>query len=83
VAVERAQWLADITSALAEARGLLWQLAVTDARDIDALELSERIDAAWAEARSMSIGRHEIGSIWTDPKWSESPLWSHRLERSC
>jgi hypothetical protein len=79
---DRARWLAEISDALAQAEDLLWQLAIAEARDVNVLDLSARIETAQAEARSMRIGRVDRSSIEADPKWTESLPWTRQSERS-
>jgi hypothetical protein len=81
-ATQRARWLRDISDALEEAQDLVWQLAIAEARDVDALDLSARIEAARAEARSMCVSRVDRSSVQTDPKWSVLLPWARQLEGS-
>jgi hypothetical protein len=80
--MHRAHWLREISDALTEAQDLIWQLAIAEARDVDALDLSARIEAARAEARSMCVSRVDRSSVQTDPNWSVLLPWARHLERS-
>src|SRR3954463_10320109 len=45
-ATQRARWLAEISDTLGKAQDLVWQLAIAEARNVDVVDLSARIDAA-------------------------------------
>lgn len=80
-ATQRSRWLAEISDALAEAQDLVWQLAMTGSRDVDALDLSARIESARAEAQSMRINRAARDAVQMDPEWISSP-WDRQFEAS-
>jgi hypothetical protein len=74
----RARWLAELSGALDEAQSLVWQLALAGVRNADVLDLSARVEAALAEARSLRLSRLDKSSNETCPDWSDSVLWDPR-----
>lgn len=56
-AAERAQWLAELSNALNEARELLTGLSIRSEQRSDAIELHLRIEAARLEVQSLQLSR--------------------------
>jgi len=79
---QRARWLAELSEALDEARSVIWRLAMEEVCNIDALDLSARVEAAKAEVQSMRLSRMDRSSIQNDPNWSGPVPWNRPLERS-
>lgn len=73
-AAERARWLAEIASALEEARQLVRRLAVDEGR-MDAIELAVRIDAARVEVRTLRLMRSSGSPQDFGPDWSKDIPW--------
>ena len=82
IATQRARWLAELSDALDEAQDLVWQMAIAEGRDFNALDLSARVEAARAEARSMRLGRMDRGSLEDDPNWSKPLPWQPLEQRA-
>jgi hypothetical protein len=72
LAVSRAHWLAELSSALTEARRLMRELDPSDA-SFEAMELCSRIDALRREVDSMRLGRISRTAADFGPEWMKSP----------
>ena len=75
-AAARAQWLADLVSALDAAKLAVECLPVPDqwgAERSERMELLARIEAARADARAMQLRRSPHGGPQSKPKWIEFP----------
>ena len=75
-AAARAQWLADLVSALDAAKRAVECLPVPDDWDrerFERMELLTRIEAARADARAMQLGRWPHGGGQSTPKWTDFP----------
>lgn len=70
----RARWLAELADALDEARDLVTQLGIEEAR-IDAIELATRIEAIRDEVQTMRLRRSSGGGHHFDPEWSKNIPW--------
>jgi hypothetical protein len=77
-AARRAEWLAELSAALGEARRLVRELDVPEAR-IEAMELCVQIDALRREVDAMRLKRSSRDSTEFDPEWINSP-W-HLLDQ--
>ena len=82
ITAQRARWLSELSEALDEARSLIWQLAMAEIRDVDALDLSARVEAASAEVQSIRLSRMDRSSIQAGPKWTSLHPWDRQVERS-
>lgn len=70
----RARWLAELADALDEARTLVRQLGVEEAR-IDAIDVAARIEAASNEVQRMRLMRSSGGGQDFDPEWTKNIPW--------
>ena len=73
-AAHRARWLAELADALDEARTLVRQLGVEEAR-IDAIDVAARIEAASNEVQRMRLMRSSGGGQDFDPEWTKNIPW--------
>ena len=71
-AAKRAQWLAELSSALAEARRLMRELDLSDSRG-EAIELCLQIDAVRRDVDAMRLRRIDRYTAYSDPEWMKSP----------
>lgn len=71
-AIERARWLAELASALSEARAVVRELGAAEGQ-IEALELYARIEAARFEIETMRLRRSTGDRRETDPKGTQLP----------
>jgi len=71
-AARRAQWLAELSGALGEARRLMRELDLSDSRG-EAIELSLQIDAVRREVDAMRLRRIDRHTAYSDPEWMKSP----------
>jgi hypothetical protein len=78
-AAQRARWLVELSDALRDAQELLCRLGRADLHEVDALELSARVEAAIAEARSLQLGRIKDEQRRVHPEWSNLP-WNARVD---
>ena len=72
-AAKRAYWLADIATALEQARQVVNELAV-EGSPVD-LELISRIEAAALEVQAMRLSRLSGGGQHIDPDWINDIPW--------
>jgi hypothetical protein len=79
-AAERARWLAELSQALDDAQTLLWRLDPERLRDVDALDLSARLEAARAHIRSIRL--QPIDQVADKPRleWTCPHPWTERVE---
>jgi hypothetical protein len=73
-AAHRARWLAELADALDEARTLVRQLGVEEAR-IDAIDIAARIEAVSNEVQRMRLMRSSSGGQDFDPEWTKDIPW--------
>jgi hypothetical protein len=73
-AAHRARWLAELADALDEARTLVRQLGVEEAR-IDAIDIAARIEAVSNEVQRMRLMRSSSGGQDFDPEWTKNIPW--------
>ena len=73
-AAHRARWLAELADALDEARTLVRQLGVEEAR-IDAIDVAARIEAVSNEVQRMRLMRSSPGGQDFDPEWTKNIPW--------
>lgn len=78
-AVERARWLAELASALTEARALVKALGAAEGR-MEAMELYAHIEALRLEVDSLRLRNsaapgEEIGPKWSHIPWDRSGAW--------
>ena len=78
-AAQRARWLAELSEALGEAQQLLWDLR-PNMRDMEALDLAARVEAARAQVRSLSIARSNGTFPELPPEWAGLHLWNNGRE---
>lgn len=78
-AARRAEWLAELSQALEDAQDVLYRMGGGDVRQIDALDLWARIEAARAQLRMLRGTRAD--SNFTS-EWSNQAIWDRRSE-SC
>lgn len=74
----RARWLAELSEALKEAQSLLWQIEPSGLRNVDALDLSARLEAAHAQVQSLRF-RNDEPSFNSAPEWTNLP-WDRQGE---
>jgi hypothetical protein len=74
-AAERAQWLAELSGALDDARGIASLLELNGTSRGEALELYLRIEAARLEVQSLQLSRSLRRREELDLKWTESAAW--------
>jgi len=74
-AAQRARWLAELSEALGEAQQLLWDLR-PNMRDMEALDLAARVEAARAQVQSLSIARSKDTLPELPPEWIGLNLWN-------
>jgi acyl-CoA reductase-like NAD-dependent aldehyde dehydrogenase len=72
---KRAQWLAELTEALDEARQLLVQLEVAADYRETARELYLKIEAARLEVQLLRLSRSLQPRGDFDPEWTQLPPW--------
>ena len=77
--MERARWLAELSTALNEARRLANELGATDAR-MEALELCARIEAVRREVESLRFRQISQADVQLGPKWIKSPPWQQHID---
>jgi hypothetical protein len=77
-AAQRAQWLAELAEAIAEARQLFENLEVAADRREVARELYLRIEAARLEIQSLRLSRSLQPRGDSGPEWSQLPSWIER-----
>ena len=77
-AMQRAQWLAELSDALHEAQELLSRLPPTRVWSADALDLSARIEAAQAQVRMLRLGRRTEAAE-PSQEWSNLFLWQRAI----
>ena len=70
-AARRAQWLAELSGALAEARRLMREFDLHEA-GFEAMELCFQIDALRREVDAMQL-RRVSRAAYNDPEWMQSP----------
>ena len=73
-AARRAQWLAELSGALAEARRLMREFDLDEA-GFEAMELCFQIDALRREVDAMQL-RRVRRAAYNDPEWMKSPWHS-------
>ena len=73
-AAKRAHWLAELATALEQARQLVKELAAQQ-NSADAVELYARIEAAKCELQSMRLSRLSGGGQQFDPEWTKDIPW--------
>jgi len=73
-AAQRARWLAELAEALDEARGLVWQLGMEEAR-IEAIDVAARIEAASSEVQALRLMSSAGGGHDFDPEWTNNIPW--------
>lgn len=73
----RAQWLAELSEALKEARGLMKALGAADGQ-LEAFELYARIEAIRLEIEAIRLGRRFASRQQLDPEWIGSAPWVGR-----
>jgi len=73
-AAHRARWLAELADALDEARTLVRQFGVEEAR-IDAIDVAARIEAVSSEVHKMRLMRSSHGCQDFDPEWTKNVPW--------
>lgn len=76
---ERARWLAELSTALEEARRLAKELGGTDAR-MEAVELCARIEAVRREVESLRFRRISPTDAQLGPEWIKSPPWQRHFD---
>jgi hypothetical protein len=81
-AAQRARWLAELSDALEEAQELIWRLGMTGVGNVDAIDLSARLEAARAQVRSLRLGRPNELSENSNPEWSNRLPWDRPAESS-
>jgi hypothetical protein len=69
-AAERAQWLAELASALEEAQQLAWHLSMSSERAAEALSLYGQLEAVRVEVQSLRLRRANGIRSNSDPNWS-------------
>jgi hypothetical protein len=79
-AAQRARWLAEISDALEEAQKLIWRLGISGVRNVDAIDLSARLEAASAQVRSLRLGRANEFPENSNPEWSNRLPWDRPAE---
>jgi hypothetical protein len=79
-AVQRARWLAELSEALDEARGLVKRLGAADGQ-LQAVELYARIEAMRLEIEAIRLGRRYAVREEVDPEWIGSLPWQSRCGR--
>jgi hypothetical protein len=72
-AAQRARWLAELSDALHDAQQLIWRF--TDDRNLEALDLLKRIEAARAQMQSLQLGRARRAADDFYPEWTNSLPW--------
>lgn len=70
----RARWLAKLADALDEARDLVMQLGIEEAR-IDAIDVAARIESVRTEVQTMRLMRSSGGREEFDPEWIKNMPW--------
>ena len=78
-AVERARWLAELSTALNEARRLANELGEADAR-LEAVELCARIEAVRREVESLRFRQISQAHADLGPNWIKSPPWQQHID---
>ncbi|HEY7006061.1 MAG TPA: hypothetical protein VH392_06200 [Sphingomicrobium sp.] len=73
-AARRARWLAELASALDDARQLVKQLGAGEDR-IEAIELYARIEAVRLEVQAIRIRRSSGDRENVDPEWTKDIPW--------
>jgi hypothetical protein len=77
--VERGRWLAELSTALEEARRLAKELSGPEAR-MEAVELCARIEAVRREVESLRFRRISHADAQLGPEWIKSPPWQQRID---
>jgi hypothetical protein len=78
-AVERARWLAELSTALSEARRLAKELGAAEAR-IDTAEICARIESARREVESLRFRQIGQADAQLGPEWIKSPPWQQHID---
>jgi hypothetical protein len=73
-AAERARWLAELSDALDEARGLAKAMGAAEGR-VEAVELYARIEAVRLEVQMMRLRGNGARLTDFDPEWSQMLPW--------
>ena len=73
-AATRARWLAELAGALDEARDLVRQLGIEEAR-IDAIDVAARIEAVRNEVQTMRLLSASARDQQFDPEWIKNVPW--------
>ncbi|HEY6049073.1 MAG TPA: hypothetical protein VIV07_08525 [Sphingomicrobium sp.] len=76
-AADRARWLAELGSALDEARRVMKRLGAAEGR-IEAVELYARIEAVRLEVEAMQLAMPIAADEGSGPKRIKSPPWQGR-----
>lgn len=72
---DRARWLAELSAALIEAQQLVWQIGLATDRP-EVMELYGQIEAAFAEAQRLRLGRLPLVPDPITPDWTNPLPWS-------
>ena len=71
---QRARWLGELADALDEARDLVRQLGIEEAR-IDAIDVAARIESVRNEVQTIRLMRSGGGGHEYDPEWIKNIPW--------
>lgn len=77
--MERARWLAELSTALSEARRLAKELGAAEAR-MEAAELCARIESVRREVESLRFREISQADVQLGPEWIKSPPWQQRID---
>jgi hypothetical protein len=77
--VERARWLAELSTALSEARRLAKELGAAEAR-IDTAEICARIESARREVESLRFRQIGQADAQLGPEWIKAPPWQQHID---
>lgn len=77
-AAQRAQWLAELSEALDQAKALLNNLGISGERSPGMFELYLRIEAARLEVHSLRLSRSLHPRDNHDPEWTRLPPWTDK-----
>ena len=81
IAALRAEWLAQIATAIESAQSVAWQLRMQEGASLQARELYDRLEAARSEVESLR-GRGAEPSRISDSDWIRALGWSGSLSGS-
>jgi hypothetical protein len=73
-AARRARWLAELASALDDARDVVKELNVNE-RGFEAVELCAQIEAVRLEVHTIRLRRSRGGGEHIDPEWTKDIPW--------